>query len=60
VLSYFYVEKVKEILDNYEKIEKTISLTADEVDLLVEMLECKPTVCHGEEITIEGLLEKLE
>jgi len=51
---------VKEILDNYEKIEKTISLTADEVDLLVEMLKCKPAVCHGEEITIEGLLEKLE
>jgi len=59
-LSYFYAEKVREILDNYEKIIKTISLTADEVELLVEMLECKPTVCRGEEITVEGLLEKLE
>ena len=48
------------MIDNYEKITKIISLTADEVDLLVEMLVCKPAVCNGEEITIEGLLEKLE
>lgn len=48
------------MIDNYEKITKIISLTADEVELLVEMLECKPAVCRCEEITIEGLLEKLE
>ncbi|MDL2302749.1 hypothetical protein LJC58_10440 [Lachnospiraceae bacterium OttesenSCG-928-D06] len=46
----------------YDTIIKTVSLTADEVDIIKEVLEVRQDTCvsRGEILTIENLLEKLD
>lgn len=49
-------------MSGYEAIFKTVCLTSDEKDMLIELLEKESEKCVsiGEEITVNELKEKLE
>lgn len=46
----------------YDEIVKSVELSADEVDLMKELLfyRLNKSISVGEELTVRGLLEKLE
>lgn len=46
----------------YDEIVKTIDLTSDEVEILIDALSYRLAQCVsvGEEITVRGLLDKIK
>lgn len=54
--------KQKEVIQLYDEIIKTVNLTCDEVEILVDALSYRLAQCVavGEEITVQALLEKIQ